>query len=62
MKVTSEFCPMCNAIRSTVMTSTGRVVTDPDGKKKIKRTTHIHCEICHSFIRNEDLDEKESAL
>jgi uncharacterized DUF497 family protein len=38
----------CNAIRNIVMSSSRRVITDPDGKKKIIRTSHFHCEIRRS--------------
>jgi len=54
----SEFCPRCSAIRNMVMTSSVRVIIDPDGEKKVIRTHHFHCETCSSFIRSENLNEK----
>ena len=54
----SEFCPRCSAIRNMVITSSDRVIIDSDGGRNVIRTNHFHCEICNSFIRSEDLDEK----
>ncbi len=58
IKLTSDFCPRCNALRNMVMTSTVRVITDPNGEKKIIKTNHFHCDTCNSFVRSEDIDRK----
>lgn len=50
----NEFCPKCYALRNMVMTSSTRVISDPDGKKKIIQTNLFHCDTCNSFLRSEE--------
>ena len=52
MKV--EFCTRCNTKRDVKMTSSSKVVTDPDGERKVIRTHLFHCQICKSFIRRQN--------
>ena len=48
-----EFCTRCNTKREVKMTSVSKVITAPDGKRKVIRSDLFHCEICKSFIRRE---------
>jgi hypothetical protein len=48
-----EFCTRCNTKREVKMTAASKVITDPDGKRKVIQTNIFHCEICKSFVRRE---------
>ena len=53
----NEFCPKCYALRNMVITSSTRVISDPDGRKKLIQTNLFHCDTCNSFVRSEDIDK-----
>ena len=48
-----EFCTRCNTKRDVKMTSSSKVITDPDGKREVIQNNLFHCEICKSFVRRE---------
>ena len=50
----TEFCTRCNTKRDVKMTSSSKVITDPDGERKVIRTNLFHCETCKSFVRREN--------
>ncbi len=52
-KMKKEFCTRCNTKREVKMTASSKVMTDPDGKRKVIQTNLFHCEICKSFVRRE---------
>ena len=53
----NEFCPKCYALRNMVMTSSNRVISDSDGRKKLIQTNLFHCDTCNSFVRSKDIDK-----
>jgi hypothetical protein len=52
-----EFCTRCNTKREVKMTSSSKVITDPDGKRKVIRTSLYHCDICNSFVRRQNCNK-----
>ena len=54
-----EYCPHCQAARNVRVTTSTRIVVDPDGKKRTVRTRTVHCEACGAFIRSQDEKEGE---
>ena len=50
-KMKKEFCTRCNTKTGVKATRRHQVVTDPDGKREVIRTSLFHCEICKSFVR-----------
>ena len=49
-----QFCTRCNTNRDVKITSTSKVITEPDGKRNEIRTNLFHCEICKSFVGREN--------
>jgi len=49
-----EFCILCNTKREVKMTRCSKVITAPDGKRKVIRTDLYHCDVCKSFVRRQD--------
>jgi len=54
----NEFCPRCNALRNMVTTASTKVVSGPDGRKKLIQTNLFHCDTCNSFVQSEDTGRK----
>ena len=53
-----EFCTRCNTKRDAKITSSSKVMTDPDGERKVIRTDLFHCKICKSFIRRNNCSKE----
>lgn len=51
-----EFCPKCLAPRSTVLSTSRRETVDRDGETKTIETRSYHCDVCHSFVRSEEIE------
>jgi len=48
------FCTRCNTIRNVKKTSSSKVITDPDGDRRVKQTRLYHCAFCKSFVHREN--------
>jgi hypothetical protein len=49
-----EFCILCNTKREVKMTRCSKVITAPDGIRKVIRTDLYHCDLCKSFVRRQN--------
>ena len=49
-----EFCTLCNTKREVKMTQGSKVITAPDGKRKVIRADLYHCDVCKRFVRREE--------
>lgn len=52
----AEFCPKCLSPQNMTVSITTREETDSEGKITKIETHTYHCEACHSFVRNEDIE------
>ena len=56
MHPVNEFCPKCQTLRTMTVSISRREEVDAEGNKKEIVTKNFHCEICHSFVRSEDIE------
>lgn len=56
----AEFCPKCLSAQNMIVSITAREETDSKGKSRKFETRVYHCEACHSFVRNEDIEATEA--
>ena len=61
MILISEVCPRRQAVRNLVVSTSGRQETDKEGISREVFTKSFHCEICHSFVRSEDVEDVADA-
>jgi len=52
----AEFCPKCLSPQNVTVSMITREETDSDGKNRKLETRTYHCEACHSFVRNEEIE------
>lgn len=50
----TELCPLCRNIANMIISFVTRAVTGADGGTKLIRMKTYHCEICRSFVRDEE--------
>ncbi|MEK6409949.1 MAG: hypothetical protein AABN34_23755 [Acidobacteriota bacterium] len=51
-----EFCPKCQSPRNMLLSAAVREQTHSDGEIKKILTRNYQCEVCHSFVRSEELE------
>jgi hypothetical protein len=60
--MSTEYCPKCSTPQNTVLTTTERKETGTDGKEHTIQSRDFHCEKCHTFVRNEQVEIPEVNL
>jgi hypothetical protein len=51
-----EFCPKCLSPQNMRLSTSVREQPDSEGAIKKLMTTNYECEVCHSFVRGEDVE------
>src|SRR4030095_13329589 len=51
-----EFCPKCLSPQNMRLSTSVREQTDAEGAIKKILTKNYQCEVCHSFVRGEDIE------
>lgn len=51
-----EFCPKCLSPQNMRLSTSLREQTDAEGTIKKILTKNYQCEVCHSFVRGEDVE------
>ncbi len=54
-----EFCSKCNSLTNMMVSESERTETDSEGKDIKVITNSFHCDSCHTFVRSEEIIEKE---
>ncbi|HXF41509.1 MAG TPA: hypothetical protein VN687_17465 [Blastocatellia bacterium] len=58
----AEFCPKCLSPQNMTVSIATREETDSEGKNRKIETRAYHCEACHSFVRNEEIEIADDSL
>ncbi|MEK6288794.1 MAG: hypothetical protein AABO57_24010 [Acidobacteriota bacterium] len=51
-----EFCPKCKSPQNLLLSTAVREQADSEGAVKKIMTKNYQCEVCHSFVRSEELE------
>ena len=54
--MTIEFCPKCLSPQNMSLSLSVRDQVDSEGATKKILTKNYQCEVCHSFVRGEDVE------
>ena len=50
----NEMCPKCGQLRGMLLTTSTRIVDEPDGTQKHIKSRNFNCVHCQQFVRSED--------
>lgn len=53
-----ELCPRCRTTRKMKVTETKRTRQYFEGKSKLIKIFNYNCQVCHTFVRSEEVIEK----
>ena len=56
------YCSKCQTPRNVKVSESRREIVDPEGETKEILTKSYHCEVCHTFVRSEDIEETEEVI
>ena len=57
-----EFCPKCLSPQNMRLSTSVREQTDSEGAIKKILTKNYQCEVCHSFVRGEDVEVSDDDI